>query len=51
MRGAIPTASLEIADFQPVAVRLHAYIVADPAYDANTVLANAQAAVGCAAGE
>jgi phage-related protein len=41
-----PNRQLEIVDFTPVGIKLHAYIVTDPAYDENTVLAEAQAAVG-----
>ena len=43
-----PNRELDIIDFTPVGITLHASIVADPAYDSATVLAAAQAAVGTA---
>jgi len=43
-----PNRQLDIVDFDPVGIKLHAYLVPDPAYDENVVLANAQAAVGSA---
>ncbi len=43
-----PNRQLNIADFTPVGIKLHVYIVVDPNYDSSTILANAQAAVGSA---
>ncbi|HEY4720738.1 MAG TPA: putative baseplate assembly protein, partial [Anaerolineae bacterium] len=41
-----PNRELEIIDFTPVGITLHAFIVADPNTDSATVLAAAQAAAG-----
>jgi hypothetical protein len=41
-----PNRQLEIVDFTPVGIQMHAYVVPDPGYDPNDVLSRAQAAVG-----
>ncbi len=41
-----PNRQLEIRDFSPVGIQMHAFIVPDPAFEPDDVLSRAQAAVG-----
>ena len=41
-----PNRQIDIDDFTPVGIQMHASIVPDPAYDPNDVLSRAQAAIG-----
>jgi len=43
-----PNRELQIDDFTPAGIQMHAFVVPDPAYDPDDVLSRAQAAVGTA---